>query len=225
MSIGLQLIERGAQCGGFRTGLLHLDHADRQTVQEHHHIRAAVVAVLDHRELRDGQPVVLPVLRVDQARGAAADRAILGTVFHPHAFDHRPVQPAAFFDQRGALDRQQLAQGILAGVLRDLRVQPGHRRAQTAGPGIIDAGIAQCGKVTEQDGFNFGFGEWPSKHPFREIGHLGHPQFARHQAGEEKVAGLGEGAGFFFVLSDPLKDGFCQRIERYQDGSIRDHDR
>ena len=140
-------------------------------------IWAAVVAVLDHRELRDGQPVVQSVLRIHQPDCITTNRAILGAVFHRHAFDHGAVQAAVFLDQRGAFHRQQLAQRILASVFGDLRVQLGNGCAQPSckdcvGIGVplgraaigarnrvVEAAIAQSLEVIEQDSFDFGFGQ------------------------------------------------------------------
>ena len=175
--VGLQLVEGRTQRCGLGPRFLHLDHRDRQAVQEHHHIRAAVMAVFDHGELGNGQPVVLVLLRIHQSHRIAADRAIRSPVFHRHTFHHGAMQAAVFLDQRGAVAGDHPPQGIFARILGNLRVQPGNGRAQApgkdgvgtgrafraaaigAGNRVIQAGIAQCPKMIEKDGFDFGFRE------------------------------------------------------------------
>ena len=58
----------------------------RKAVDEEHHVRPAVVLVLDDRELVDRQPVVVVrIVEVDHPRLRAADGAVLRAVLDRHA--------------------------------------------------------------------------------------------------------------------------------------------
>ena len=64
--VGLELLKGVPDGGVLVGGVLELDHGQGQAVDEDHHVRPAVVVVLDHRELVDRQPVV--VSGVDRSR-------------------------------------------------------------------------------------------------------------------------------------------------------------
>ena len=75
--VGLQLVERAVERRVLVAGVLQLDHAERQAVDEDHHVGPAVRLVLDDRELVHRQPVVgVGIVEVDQADAVAADRAV-----------------------------------------------------------------------------------------------------------------------------------------------------
>ena len=129
--IGLQLLERAPDRRVLARRVLQLDHRERQAVDEQHHVGPARVLVLGHAELVDGQPVVrLGLVEVDHAGLRAADPAVAVAVFHGHAVHEQPVRGAVLQDQLGALGAEELAEGIVEGFGRQLRIEPRQRVAQ-----------------------------------------------------------------------------------------------
>jgi len=88
--------------------------------------------VLDHRELVDGEPVVvLGIVEVDQPGFVAADAAVFARDFHVHALDDHPVQAAVLLHERGRLGLLDLLDHLLQHVRREVRVEPGQGRPET----------------------------------------------------------------------------------------------
>ena len=99
--VGLQLVERAVERRVLVAGVLEFDDAERQAVDEDHHVRPAVRLVLDDGELVDRQPVVgIGIVEVDQPHLFAADGAVSRRDLDRHAFDHVAMQPAVFLHQR-----------------------------------------------------------------------------------------------------------------------------
>ena len=118
--VGLQLVERAVERRVLVAGVLQLDHAERQAVDEDHHVRPAVRLVLDHGELVHRQPVVgVGIVEVDQADLLAADGAVGAAHLDRHALDHVAMQPAvlgkAFDTGNGAAGRIGTGPAVPAG--------------------------------------------------------------------------------------------------------------
>ena len=98
--VGLQLVERAQEMGPGAARRFQFDHAQRQAVNEHHHIGPPVVLAVDDHELAHRKPVVLLwLLKVDERDFARRQRAVIGVVLHIHAFGDQLVQAAVFFEQ------------------------------------------------------------------------------------------------------------------------------
>ena len=141
--VGLQLVVCPRQGRILPARRLQFDHPKRQPVDEDHHIRAPIGRALDHRELAGGEEIVgVRVLEIDQAQLIAANGAVLGVELDRDALDHQPVQAAVFFDQRGALGRQHLAQCVAARFGWDGGVQPVDCRGEALGKYHVCIGLA-----------------------------------------------------------------------------------
>ena len=109
--VGLELVEGPFESGVLIAGVLQLNHSQGQAVDEQHHVRASIVAVLDHRVLVDCQPVVgIYVLEVDQPGDISADASVLAGDLDRHALNQIAVQAAVLLDKRGGLGLLHLAQ-------------------------------------------------------------------------------------------------------------------
>ncbi len=123
--VGLELLEGGFQRGVLVGRVLQFDHADGQAVDEHHHVGAAILAVLDHRELVDGEPVVrADVIERDQPDLVALDDAVVAMELDIDAFGHQPMDAAVLLDERGRLRVEHAGDGFGAGAGRNGWVQP-----------------------------------------------------------------------------------------------------
>ena len=79
--------------------------------------------VLDDGELVDGEPVVAcDVVEIDEAHLVAFDDAVVAIELDIDAFGDQAVDAAVLFDERGFLDRENLLDGLSAGVGWDVRV-------------------------------------------------------------------------------------------------------
>ena len=95
-------------------GVLQLDDAQGQPVDEQDDIGSAGVLILGNGELVDGQPVVGgPVVEVDDPGLLAADGAIGGSVLHRHSGHQHPVKGAVAGFQGRPLGVGQLAEGVI----------------------------------------------------------------------------------------------------------------
>ncbi len=147
-----ELVERRPDRGLLVSRVLQLDHAERQPVEKDHDVRPPVVPLRpDHRELVDGQPVVVVrILEVDHARLRAPDGLPRPVVFNGHAVHEHLVDGPIALDQRRAVRPNDLAEGIVEGFLRQVRVQPDECFAQAplqdyvavCGVGALGAGLA-----------------------------------------------------------------------------------
>ena len=98
--VGLELVEGRLDRGVLVAWVLQLQHGQGDAVDEHDQVGAAVVLVLDDRELVDHQPVVsVRVCEVEQPDLVSSDRAVRTPVLDIHAIGEQPVEPAVVFDQ------------------------------------------------------------------------------------------------------------------------------
>ncbi len=176
--VGPELVERPFEGGVFVAGVLHLDHGQRQAIEEQHDVGAAIVFVLDHRELVHRQPVVgLDVVEIDQTGSVAADAAVLPRHLDRHARDQVAVQAAVLLDEGGSLRLPHLAEHLLQRRGGQVRVEAGERLAEPAGQQHLvvaaplrrrafrahvrpmNHGIAQSGEPCESRVFDIRFGK------------------------------------------------------------------
>lgn len=62
----------------FIGGIFEFDHTERQTVYENDYIRAAVVFVLDNRELINGEPLIrVWIIKINDFRGSVSETRTL----------------------------------------------------------------------------------------------------------------------------------------------------
>ena len=131
--VGLELVEGAAERRVLVARALELDHPEGEAVHEHHHVRAPVVLVLDHRELVDREPVVVVrVVEIDQPSLVARNGAVAVGDLHVQAVHDHAVKAPVFLDQGRRLHLLELGQNLLADRFRQLRVEPRQRRPQAA---------------------------------------------------------------------------------------------
>ena len=122
--VGLQLVERRPHGGVLVGRVLELDHGQRQTVDEHHDVGPAGVAVLGDRELVDGRPRVgVRLIEVDHACLSAADGAVGGAVLDRHAVHQHAMEGSVARFQRRSFRPSQLPQRIVERFVRQLGVE------------------------------------------------------------------------------------------------------
>ena len=119
------MVQRSADRGLLVGRILQLDHAERQPVDEDHDVRPPVVPLRpDHRELVDRQPVVVVrIVEVNHARLRARDRPVRPPVLDRDAIDEHPMDGPVAVDESRPLRPNDLAEGVVEGVLRQVRVQ------------------------------------------------------------------------------------------------------
>ena len=94
--LGKCLLQRGDLVGR----VLQLDQRQRQPVDEHQHVRAAGLAVLDDAELVDRQPVIgVGIVEVDQLHTGCPHRPVAGPVLHRHPVGDQLVDAGVLVDQ------------------------------------------------------------------------------------------------------------------------------
>ncbi len=102
--VGLKLLEGLPDGGVFVGGVLEFHDAERQAVDEDHHVWPAVVLTVHDGELIDGEPIVVcRIVEVHQANEVAGDSASAARVLHRHAVDEHAVEGAVVGDQGGML--------------------------------------------------------------------------------------------------------------------------
>ena len=112
-------------------GVLQLDDAQRQPVDEQHDVRPAFVLVLDDRELVHCEPVVgLRFVEVEYADLRAMNRTVSVDILHRHAVDHHAVKGAIAGFQRRAGRMRQAAECIVEGVGGEAGIESSDRGAQ-----------------------------------------------------------------------------------------------
>ena len=132
--VGLKLLPSCPEGGVLIGRLLELDDAQRQAVDEQHHVGPAGVLILCDGELVDRQPVVAGgFVEVDDLHLRPANGAFGRPVLHRHALHQHPVKGAVSSFQRGPLWSDQLAKGVLKSVCRQVRVDCGQGIAQALG--------------------------------------------------------------------------------------------
>ena len=123
----------GVPDGGLGVGgVLEFEDGQRQAVDKEHDVGAAVVAVLDHGELVDREPVVGAGVVGEHLDLCAADSAIGGAVLDLDAVDQEVVGGVVALDQTGAVDAGQLAQRLGQRGRRQVGVEAGQGRFETA---------------------------------------------------------------------------------------------
>ena len=81
--------------------------------------------VLDDGELVDRQKlVVLRVVEIEHPHQVAADRAVGPLILDRHAFDEVAVDHVVVRDERRRIGPGELAEGLLDGVGRHMRIEP-----------------------------------------------------------------------------------------------------
>ncbi|MCP9840248.1 hypothetical protein KBY93_06310 [Synechococcus sp. J7-Johnson] len=131
--VGLQLGVGAPDGGAFSSGVLELDQAQGQAVEEHHQVGTAVVLAVADAELIHHQPVVgAGISEIHQPHMVAGDAAIGPGVFHWNPLPQQAVEGAVRLHQRRRGQAQQLAQGLLTGLFGDGRVELADGLAQPA---------------------------------------------------------------------------------------------
>lgn len=128
--VGLDLLERAPDIGMRIGRVLQLDQHQRQAIDEKHDVRPAGVLRAPHGELIDRQPFVGGgIVPVDQPREITPGFAVAGHI-HRHPAHQQAVKAPVRTQQGRHPQVQHLTQGILAGRMRQRRVQPRKRRPQ-----------------------------------------------------------------------------------------------
>ena len=140
--VGLQLLPGFPDRGVLVGRVLQFDHAQRQAVDEDHDVGPAVVLALDDRELIDRQPVVVGrVVVVDELHPVPGDRAVLAAILDLHAIPQHPVEGPVGPDERRRVDAEDFAEGLLAGLVGNVGVDPVDGFAQAADENHVAKGL------------------------------------------------------------------------------------
>ena len=129
--VGLELPVRRPDRRLLVRRVLELDHRQRQPVDEDHDVGPPLVLPLDHRELIDRQPIVVPrLVEVDHPRLRPGDRPVLSSILDRHSVDQHPMYRPVAFDERRGFDPHHFAQRIAERLGGQLRIQPLERLPQ-----------------------------------------------------------------------------------------------
>ena len=131
--VGLELLEGGPDRRVLVGRVLQLDHGERQAVDEQHDVRPARVLPLGHRELVDGEPVVV-------AGRVEVDDLACAPAIEPSLRRYSTVTPSTSIrwtarlrsTSDGASSARQLAVGVLQRLGRQVGVEAHERLAQPA---------------------------------------------------------------------------------------------
>ena len=132
--VGPELLPGTAQDRVLVRRVLELDDGERQAVDEQHDVGASLVVALDHRELVDGEPVVVRrLLEVEHPHRRSSNRAAGVAVLHRDPVHGQTVEGAVAGFQARSFGARQLAKGIIQRLVGQIRVQAGegashHRR-------------------------------------------------------------------------------------------------
>ena len=178
--IRLQLMVRAPDGGVLVGRVLELDHGQRQSIDEQHHVRPARVLSVGDRELVDGEPVVVVgSVEVDHLRLRASDGAVGAAILHCHAIHQHAVHGVIPLHERRRVGARQLAEGILQCVGRQIGImehqcltQAGFQHHIAVGRvgalssghahgdvGAMQHGILEARQPGESGLFHDGFGE------------------------------------------------------------------
>ena len=136
--VGLELLPGLLDRGVLVGGVLELDQAQGQAVDEEHDVGTAVVLVLDDGELVDREEVVRPrALEVDDLRRRPPHGTAGVAVLHRHAVDQHPVEGAV-----AGFERRALRQGSACGRRRRARA------AGSSGLSRASASRSRCSRMT-----------------------------------------------------------------------------
>ena len=128
--VGAELVPRRAQRGGLVRGVLQLDQAQRQFVDEEDDV-GVPLRPADDGELVDGEPVVgIGALEVDGPDARSADRAPFVPVLDGRAFGEQRVELAVAAFEVRAVGCRQPPEGVVQRLGGRLRVERGERMAQ-----------------------------------------------------------------------------------------------
>ena len=101
--VGLELVEGAGQGCVLIAWVFQFENTQRQAIDEQHHVRAAIVSLLNDRDLIHCQPVIViePVAtaEIDQANPVSAHIAVV-VEFDGHALDQVLMKPPGLFYQR-----------------------------------------------------------------------------------------------------------------------------
>ncbi len=123
--VGLELVESIPDGGVFVGRVFQLEDGQRQAVYEDDDVGAAVVLALDHRELVHHEPVVgVRVLEIDEVGKPDSDGPVGPFAFHGDSLYQHAVEGPVIREQRMGLRHGRLAEGLLQGFRREVRVQP-----------------------------------------------------------------------------------------------------
>ena len=129
--VGLELRERLPDVGVFVRRIFQFNDAQRQAVDENHHVRAAVVLAFDHRELVHHQPVVIfHVGKINQPDNFRADAAILAAAFDGDAVHQHPMKGAVAGNEGRMLRDGDFTKGFVQRLGGQLGIQLSQRGAQ-----------------------------------------------------------------------------------------------
>ena len=148
--VGLELLPRRPYGGVLVGGVLQLDHAQRQAVDEQHHVRPAGIPVLGDGELVDRKPVVPGgVVEVNNTDDVAADRSPGLPILDLHAADEHPVELPVASLHRSPFRPDQLPIGIVQRIDRQVGIQCGEGIPQQPPqhhlPVIVALGVGRVG--------------------------------------------------------------------------------
>ena len=131
-------------------GVLQLDDAQRQAVDEQHDIRAAGIPALGDGELVDRQPVVGGgVVEVDDMHLRPANASLAVTMLHSHAADEHPVEGSVAGLKARPFRSGELAIGVVQRIYRQAGIQLGKGVAEPSLqhklPVVVSLGIGRLG--------------------------------------------------------------------------------
>ena len=110
----LKLRERLPDVGVFVRRIFQFNDAQRQAVDENHHVRAPVVLAFDHRELVHHKPVVVVrVGKINQPDDFRADAAVLAAALDGDAVHQQPMKGAVAGDEGRMLREGDFAEGFV----------------------------------------------------------------------------------------------------------------
>ncbi|GIW98692.1 MAG: hypothetical protein KatS3mg111_2025 [Pirellulaceae bacterium] len=128
----LQLAIGLPQVGLLVGGILQFNDGNRQAVQKDNQIRPPCrVAAFDGELIDHQQVVVLRSSKIDQPCLVAACFARLGSILDIDSVGQQPVEPTVVLDQRRFRRPSDDANGLLDGIVRQVRIDLPQRRSQT----------------------------------------------------------------------------------------------
>jgi len=122
--VSLELVERLADGGLFIRNVFEFQYRQRDSVDEHYHVRAAVEMAFLHRELIDGEKFVgFRIRKINQPDLVVNDLPVSIAKLHVHALHQQTMKGAIVFDERGMADEPDFAQCFLQTFRRNLGIQ------------------------------------------------------------------------------------------------------
>jgi hypothetical protein len=150
--VGLELLVGVGQRRVLIPRVLELDHHQRQAVHHDDHVGAPVVVALDDRELVDRHPVVLlGVVVVDQAQPQRGHLAGAARDLDLDAVAQHAMERAVVLQHGGRLGGQDPAQGLGAGAVGRLGVEPVERLLEASTQDHVAEAGALRGRLLGRD--------------------------------------------------------------------------